>query len=96
MTDKTEETLIDTSLIAEDMEVVGADGVHVGVVDHMDGGRVKLKRKDPEHGQVNEHHHYVRLGNIASVDSGKLWLSADAANALQLLEEKDGSAVEGA
>ena len=93
MTDKTETTLIDTTQITKDMEIVGADGIHVGIVDHLDDGRIKMRRADRGHGLDADHHHYVRLGNIASVDGGKLWLSADAANAKQLLEEKDGSPV---
>ena len=31
---------------------------------------------------------------VASLDGGKVWLSADAANARQLFEEEDGSPVE--
>ena len=88
--------MVQKSDIREHMEVVGADGVHVGRVDHLDGERVKLARKDPEHGQHDEHHHYLPLSAVASVDGGKLWLSANAANARQLLQEKDGSEVEGA
>ena len=80
--------------IKDDMEIVGADGVHVGVVDHMDGDRIKMKRKDEAHGVKMEHHHYIPMGNVASVDGGKVWLSADAANARQLLEEEDGSPVD--
>ena len=41
--------------IREDMEVVGADGVHIGLVEHLDGQRIKLKRKDPEHGMRRDH-----------------------------------------
>ena len=87
--------MVEANDIKEHMEVVGADGVHIGKVDHMDGDRVKLTRKDKDHGQDRDHHHYLPLANIASVDGGKLWLSADAANAAQLLQEKDGSPVEG-
>jgi len=32
--------------ISEHMEVIGADGVHVGTVDHVDGDRIKLTKKD--------------------------------------------------
>ena len=32
----------DASQIREHMEVIGADGVHVGTVDHVDGDRIKL------------------------------------------------------
>ena len=86
--------MANASDIRDDMEIVGADGVHLGIVDHMDGDRIKMKRKDTEHGVKMDHHHYIRMGNVASVDGGKVWLSADAANARQLLEEKDGSPVE--
>ena len=85
--------MVNASEIKEHMEVVGADGVHVGKVDHMDGERIKMARKDEAHGQDEEHHHFVRLSAVASVDGGKVWLSADAANAQQLFEEEDGSSV---
>lgn len=88
-----EALLVNASDIREDMEIVGADGVHVGKVDHMDGPRIKMKRKDKDHGQHDDHHHYVALAAVASLDGGKVWLSADAANARQLFEEKDGSPV---
>lgn len=88
--------MINASEISEHMEVVGADGVHVGVVDHMDGDRVKLTRKDEAHGVRMDHHHYVPLADVASVDGGKVWLSANAAEAKILMQEKDGSSVEGA
>lgn len=80
--------------IRDGMEIVGADGVHVGAVDHMDGQRIKMKRKDEKHGQDDSHHHYLELSAIGSTEGGKLWLSADAANARQLFQEKDGSPVE--
>ena len=33
------------------MEVIGADGVHVGTVDHVEGDRIKLTKKDSGEGQ---------------------------------------------
>jgi hypothetical protein len=39
-------TMVDLSQIKEHMEVIGADGVHVGTVDHVDGDRIKLTKKD--------------------------------------------------
>lgn len=88
--------MVDASQIREDMEVVGADGVHVGKVDHVEGDRVKLARKDEAHGVRMEHHHYVPLSAVASVDGGKVWLSANASEAKILMQERDGSGVEGA
>lgn len=86
--------MVNASEITEHMEIVGADGVHVGRVDHIQGDRIKMARKDEQHGQDDQHHHYVQLSAVASVDGGKVWLSADAANARQLFEEEDGAPVE--
>ena len=36
--------------IKEHMEVIGADGVHVGTVDKVEGGRIKLTKKDSGEG----------------------------------------------
>ena len=32
--------------IKENMEIIGADGVHVGTVDRVEGNRIKLKKSD--------------------------------------------------
>jgi hypothetical protein len=32
-------------MIREHMEVIGADGVHIGTVDHLEGGRIKLTKQ---------------------------------------------------
>ena len=39
--------MIDESQIQEHMEVKGSDGKHVGTVDHMENGRIKLTKSDP-------------------------------------------------
>src|ERR687890_2862276 len=36
--------------VQEHMEVVGSDGGHVGTVDHVEGDRIKLTRKDDPDG----------------------------------------------
>ncbi|HEX8481190.1 MAG TPA: DUF2171 domain-containing protein, partial [Allosphingosinicella sp.] len=36
--------MADTSQIKEHMEVIGADGVHVGTVDKIEGDRIKLTK----------------------------------------------------
>jgi hypothetical protein len=38
--------MTDTAKIREHMEVIGADGVHVGTVDRVDGKRIKLNKLD--------------------------------------------------
>ena len=69
------------------MDVIGADGVHVGTVDRVDGNRIKLTRND--NGQAGHvgHHHFLSLGLVADVEGDKVRLSASGANALQFLEE---------
>lgn len=78
------------SKVRPDMEIVGADGVHVGIVDHIDENRIKLKRKDEAHGVSTKHHRYIAVNNIASTEGNKLWLSANAA-LVAILEEEDES-----
>ena len=41
--------------IKEHMEVVGADGVHIGTVDKLEG-RIKLTKKDSGEGAHKGHH----------------------------------------
>ncbi|MDB5669539.1 MAG: hypothetical protein JWO25_498 [Alphaproteobacteria bacterium] len=79
----------DASEIKEHMEVIGADGVHVGTVDHVDGDRIKLVKADSGEGGHKGHHHYISLGLVAEVEDDKVRLSATAANALQFEEEEN-------
>ena len=76
--------MADLSQIKEHAEVIGADGVHVGTVDHVDGDRLKLTKKDSS----DEHHHYVDGGLIADIENGVVRLSANAANAILLEDDK--------
>ena len=86
--------MTDTSQIRERMEVIGADGVHVGTVDHIDGDRIKLTKKDSSAqidgatGQHEGHHHYISAGLIAEVEGDQVRLTATAANALMFREEE--------
>lgn len=84
--------MTDASEIREHMEVIGADGGHVGTVDHIDGHRIKLTKADSgagfEGGSHEGHHHYISLGLVAEVEGDKVRLSATAANAMNFEEEK--------
>ena len=42
--------MADINQIKEHMEVIGADGVHVGTVDKVEGDRIKLTKKDSGEG----------------------------------------------
>jgi len=81
-----------TSGIKEHMEVIGADGVHVGTVDKVDGDRIKLTKKDSGQGSHQGHHHYLPVGLVADVEGDKVRLSATGANAMTFRqEENEGS-----
>ena len=85
--------MADLSKITEHMEVIGADGVHVGTVDHVDGDRIKLTKKDSAadikegSGSHSGHHHYISGGLVAGVEGDKVRLSANADVAVSMEEE---------
>ncbi len=83
--------MINTSAIREHMEVIGADGVHVGTVDRLEGDRIKLVRKDSGQGSHEGHHHYVSTALIADIEGDRVRLSANANVAVAFEEEADGS-----
>ncbi len=74
--------------IKEHMEVIGADGVHIGTVDKLEGNRIKLTRKDSGEGSHKGHHHYIDRGLVAGVEGNKVRLSATGAVAVTMEEEK--------
>src|SRR5579871_5123846 len=84
----TRESAMTQQNIKDNMEVIGADGVHVGTVDHVDGERIKLTKADS--GAHAGHHHYISIGLVAEVEGDKVRLSATGANALLFEEEKGG------
>ena len=81
----------DLTAIREHMEVIGADGVHLGTVDKVEGDRIKLTRADS--GSHGDHHHYLSAGLIAEVEGDRIRLSANADNAALLEEEEGGEAI---
>ncbi len=64
---------------AKDMEVVGSDGRHVGVIDHVEGATLKLKKLDPAAGGQ---HHAIPTEWVAAVDS-RVTLTIAAAEAMR-------------
>jgi hypothetical protein len=83
--------MADTGAIREHMEVIGADGVHVGTVDRLEGGRIKLTKKDSGQGSHEGHHHYVPTALIAGIEGERIRLSANADVAVTFEEEADDS-----
>ncbi len=81
----TKETMMaDLSQIKEHMTVIGADGVRVGTVDNVEGGRIKLTKDSSSHTQ---HHHFISGGLVADVEGDNVRLSANAAVAVTFEEE---------
>jgi hypothetical protein len=76
--------------IRENMEVIGFDGVHIGIVDCIEGDRIKLKKRDRGHGKHKEHHHYIGTDFVENIEDHKVRLCSDADIAVTFEEEKSG------
>ena len=83
--------MADLSAITEHMEIIGADGVHIGTVDKVDGDRIKMTKADS--GSHGDHHHYISGGLVAEVEGNQVRLSAAGQAALLLEEEEGGEAL---
>jgi hypothetical protein len=80
--------VIMSTSIKEHMEVIGADGVHVGTVDKIEGNRIKLTKADSGEGSHKGHHHFIDKGLVAEIEGNKVRLSANASVAVTFEEEK--------
>ena len=76
--------------VKEHMDVIGADGVHVGTVDRVEGGRIKLTKDDSGAGHHQGHHHYISGDLVAEVEGTEVRLSAIGAVAVSHETEGDG------
>ncbi|MGU0057610.1 DUF2171 domain-containing protein [Enterobacter hormaechei] len=54
--------MVDKSAIKDYTQVVASCGTHVGVVDHLDGERIKLAKSDRNRRQ----HHFIPLAGLIS------------------------------
>jgi hypothetical protein len=79
---------MDYTCIKKHMEVIGADGVHIGTVDRVEHGKIRLSRSDSGEGHHKGHYHFIDLGFVADVEGQKVRLSANAAIAVTLEEEQ--------
>jgi hypothetical protein len=57
--------------IREHMEVVDAGGQHVGIVDKVEGDRIKLTKKDV----LDPQHLFIDKSQVAGVEGNKVKLS---------------------
>jgi len=76
--------MVDLTQIKEHADVIGADGVHVGTVDHLQGDRIKLTKRD----SPDEKHHYISVGLVAEVHGNTVRLSANSDVAVTLEESE--------
>lgn len=75
---------MDSTRIKEHMEVVGSDEKHVGIVDKLEGERIKLTHHDS---QAGGKHHFLPLSAVADVGEF-VTLSMTAAEAEAQWEEE--------
>ena len=80
--------MADLSRIREHMEVIGADGVHLGTVDRVEENRIKLIRTDSGIGH-EQHHHYVPRGLVAEVEGDRVRLTARGDVVADLFEQEE-------
>jgi hypothetical protein len=71
------------------MKIIGADGVHLGTVDRVESGRIKMVKADSGQGTHAGHHHYIALGLVAEVEDDRVRLSANGDVAQLFREEED-------
>ena len=83
--------MTDLTQIREHMEVIGADGVHVGTVDKVEGDRIKLTKADSGEGSHEGHHHFISQGLVADIEGDQVRLSANADVAVTFEEEEAGN-----
>jgi len=74
--------------LREHMEIVGADGAHVGTIDSIEGDRIKLTRRDSGMGSHQGHHHYLPLSLVAGIEGDRVRLSANGDIASRMAEEE--------
>jgi hypothetical protein len=79
--------MTDISRIKEHMEVVGADGAHIGSVDRVENKRIKLTKADSGQGQHKGHHHFIDGSLVADIEGNKVRLSANADVAVTMEQE---------
>jgi hypothetical protein len=73
--------------VREHMEVIGAEGAHIGTVDRVEGDRIKLVKADSGIGH-EDHHHYIPRGLVAGVEGDKVRLSARGDVVADLFEQE--------
>jgi hypothetical protein len=79
--------------IKPQMEVIGADGVHIGTVERVENGRIQLTKADSGQSRHQGHNHFIDLGLVADIEGQKVRLSANADVAVTFEEEQSGDSI---
>lgn len=82
--------MIEIARIKEHATVIGADGVYLGTVDHVEGNRIKLTKRDSGEGAHMGHHHFIPLSLVSDIEGNEVRLSANADVAVTFEEEDSG------
>ena len=69
--------------------------VRIGTVDRVENGRIKLTKADSGEGKRKGHRHYIDLSLVADVEGQKGRLSANAAVAVTMEEERSSKQCDG-
>jgi hypothetical protein len=85
--------MADISQVKEHMTVIGADGVHVGTVDKVEGDRIKLTKDSSPAGQHADHHHFLPKALIAAIEGNTVRLASNGSVAVTLEEEENHQAL---
>ena len=75
--------MVNASQIQEHMEIRGSDGQHVGTVDRVEGGRIKLTKSDKAPGGA---HQYMELAAVREVKNGCVVVSKTAEECKRTLQ----------
>jgi hypothetical protein len=70
--------MAETADIREEMEVVGSDGIRVGIVADADGNHIKLAPGSTYQAEQEGHEHYLPRTLVASVEGNQVRLSTKA------------------
>ena len=60
--------------IKEHMEVTDSEGMHVGTVDDVEDGKIKLTKSDA----ADDMHHYLMMDDVEKIDDNRVYLKRDA------------------
>lgn len=85
--------MINASDIREHAEVIGNDGQHVGTVDRVEGGRIKLTKSENAGTAHAGHHHFIDLDLVETVQDNRVHLSIPGGEAIGDEREEGGQAV---